>query len=181
MLRSTLGMFFVIAVASLALVSYLTKQGGALIPNAPASPPHMPALAAPRSNPTASRQMFEPQAEIAADRSGHYVTDALVDGRDLRMLVDTGATWVTLTSEDAAALGLHPAPADYHIEMATANGIARAAPVRLRRMEIGGVQIYDIDALISQPGALRQSLLGMSALRKLRSFEVSAGRLILKQ
>ena len=96
-------------------------------------------------------------------------------------MVDTGASFVSLTNEDAAALGLHPSKNDFRIQMATANGMAGAAPARLHRIRIGNVWIYDVDAIISQPGVLKQTLFGMSALRKLHNVEFSAGRLVLTQ
>jgi aspartyl protease family protein len=97
------------------------------------------------------------------------------------MLVDTGASLVALTSEDAAMLGLRRAESDFRIAVTTANGMGRAAQARLWRVRIGGVEIYDVDALVFPPNVLRQSLLGMSALNKLRNFEISAGRLVLQQ
>ena len=182
MLRSALNVFFVVTLASLGLVSYFTKHYGtwSLPRPAPAAQrtsaptPALPAAAV--RAPLPSGQM-----EIAADPLGQYATDVEIDGRTIRMLVDTGASSVALTSEDAAALGLIRAKEDFKVRVTTANGVASAALAHLWRLRIGAIQIYDVDALVFPPGALAQDLLGMSALRKLSSFEISGGRLVLKQ
>ena len=116
-----------------------------------------------------------------ADPLGHYVTDAEIDGHLIRVLVDTGASLVALTSEDAAALGFIRSKEDFKVRVTTANGVANAALAHLWQVRIGAIQIYDVDALVFPPGVLVQNLLGMSALRKLGGFEISAGRLVLKQ
>ena len=119
---------------------------------------------------------------IDSDRSGQFATTMLVSGRQVPVLVDTGATYVTLTAEDAATLGLHPADSAFRYAFQTANGTARAAPVLLPEIRVGNVSVRDVQAFVSQPGALTgQSLLGMSFLRKLSGFEIQRGQLVLKQ
>lgn len=178
MLRSSLGAFFILALASLALVSYVTKHGG---PGTPIVATPAPQSVA--SVPTAATPSKSLSAEIVltADPFGHFAANVDIDGHRIHMLVDTGASFVALTGEDAATLGLRPQAADFRVQMQTANGIGYAAPTHLWRVNIGGVEIYDVDALVLQAGVLKTSLLGMSALRKLRNFEFSAGRLVLEQ
>lgn len=118
---------------------------------------------------------------IAPDRSGNYLTDVEIDGRVVHMMIDTGATYVSLTNADANALGLHPAPSDYIYRTMTANGAGIAAKVRIGRLRIGPMQIDDVEAFVMPPGVLGTSLLGMSALRRLGSVEISSGELVLRQ
>jgi aspartyl protease family protein len=184
MFRSSLLACFVLAMASLGLVSYVTKHG---------RPSPLPAVALPvqKPNPAVPATMAEAVAAPAqslgvetilkADRLGHFFADVDIDGHKIRMLVDTGASVLSLTSGDAASLGLHPSSADFRVPVATANGVGHVALTHLWRVSIGSVVIHDVDAFICPPGAMQQSLLGMSALSKLRNFEFSAGRLVLEQ
>src|SRR5437763_8508351 len=85
---------------------------------------------------------------IDKDRNGHFQIEARVDGSYLDFMVDTGATVIALKERDAARLGLHPAPAQFTTEVATANGQAKAARAHLASIEIGGGRVGDVDALI---------------------------------
>src|ERR1700686_4766228 len=85
---------------------------------------------------------------LSRGNGGHFWTDARVDGRRLEMVVDTGASQVTLRASDAARLGIHPTPRDYSIKVSTANGFTRAALVQLSMVEIGNVVVRDVPALV---------------------------------
>lgn len=128
-----------------------------------------------------SRAPGRGEAVLAVDGSGHYVADLEIEGSRIRMLVDTGASLVALSYEDAGILGFYPAPSDYKYAVGTANGTARVARVKLRQMRLGTLVVHDVDALIGERGALSSSLLGMSFLSKLSRVEASAGRLVLTQ
>jgi aspartyl protease family protein len=117
---------------------------------------------------------------IAADAIGQYSTDVEINGSRIHMLVDTGASSVALSYEDAAAIGIYPAPADYKYAVSTANGTGRVARVVLRDVRVGSLVVYDVEALIGERGALGSSLLGMTFLSKLR-MEVASGALVLRQ
>lgn len=121
------------------------------------------------------------RTEITADRSGHYQAKVEIDGRRLDMLVDTGATIIALSNEDAGRIGIHPSQSDYTVSMSTANGVAKAARVRLREVRVGQVSAHDVEAVVMPAGLLDESLLGMSFLKKLSGFEVASGRLVLRQ
>jgi aspartyl protease family protein len=121
------------------------------------------------------------QIAIAPDSSGNFRTDVEIDGHLIHMVVDTGATYVSLTNEDADAIGLRPGPADYTYKTMTANGAGVAAKVHIDRLQVGGMEIDDVDAFILPAGALGTSLLGMSALNRLGSVEMSNGTLVLRQ
>lgn len=117
---------------------------------------------------------------VPGDRRGHFMVDTAVDGRRLTMLVDTGASIVALTSEDAARAGIRPYPREYNRRVSTANGEVAVAPVRIREMRVGEITVRDVDAVVMPPGRLGTSLLGMSFLRQLRSFGIADGRLTLR-
>ena len=118
---------------------------------------------------------------IDKDRNGHFQTEARVDGSYLDFMVDTGATVIALKERDAARLGINPSPADYTANVSTANGPAKAARARLGSIEIGGVRVRDVDALIMPDGMLDQNLLGMAFLSRLKRFEYADGRLVMEQ
>lgn len=118
--------------------------------------------------------------ELKANGGGHFVTRASINGTDITVLVDTGATAVALSFEDAQDVGLRPGHLDFNIPVATANGVAKAARVKIDRIEVGGVEVDDVDGMVLPEGALRGTLLGMSFLGRLRSFRVENGVLYLR-
>jgi clan AA aspartic protease (TIGR02281 family) len=116
---------------------------------------------------------------VQAGAGGHYVVEAVVNGAPVTFLVDTGASNIVLTMEDAERLGLHPATLHFTQRFATANGETRGAPVLLREIRIGQFSLFDVAASVNE-APLRVSLLGMSFLRRLNGYEVDDGRLILR-
>lgn len=117
---------------------------------------------------------------IDGDRQGHFLAATAVEGRHLTMMVDTGASLVALSHEDAAAVGIRPAPGDYLARMSTANGEVAGALVRIREIRIGEIHVRDVEAVVMPRGLLRTSLLGMSFLRQLRGFDIAGNRLTLR-
>lgn len=104
---------------------------------------------------------------------GHFVAETRTNGTKIHMVVDTGASRVVLTPADAESAGIRPGDLHYSIPMQTANGVTFGAPVRLRNVSVGPVNLDNVDALVAKPGTLRESLLGMSFLSRLRSYEFS--------
>ncbi len=119
--------------------------------------------------------------ELQANGSGHFVTTADINGTDVKVLVDTGATVVALSYEDASDVGLHPSNLTYDVPVNTANGATQAARVLLDKIEIDGVRVDGVDGLVMPEGALNGTLLGMSFLGRLSSFKVEDGVLSLKE
>ena len=113
----------------------------------------------------------------AAD--GHYWAEAQIDGRAVRVMVDTGASVVVLTPADAARLGLKLTPADFSGTVITASGPVRAAPVRLEAVAVAGARVAAVEALVVEQG-LPHSLLGMSYLGRLSSFSATPVGLTLR-
>lgn len=118
--------------------------------------------------------------EVARTSTGDFAVTAQVNGAAIAMVLDTGATSVVLTREDAKAAGLPLEILAYTTNIDTANGRTRAAPVTLDRVAIGGLVERSIEALVAQPGQLKVSLLGMSFLNRLQSWEVRGDRLLLR-
>jgi aspartyl protease family protein len=118
--------------------------------------------------------------ELKADSSGHFIAKADINGTTIAVMVDTGASGVALSYEDAERVGLRPHGLDYDTPVHTANGIVKAARVKLRRIEVDNVRIRDVEGMVLPQGALRGSLLGMSFLSRLSSFRIENGVLHLK-
>ena len=118
--------------------------------------------------------------EIARGNRGEFAIIVEINGARISTVYDTGASAVVLTQEAAKAAGLPLDFLNYSIAVETANGRARAAPVTLDRIKVGGITERAVPALIAQPGQLRTSLLGMSFLNRLKSSEVRGDRLVLR-
>ncbi len=109
---------------------------------------------------------------LRRDASGRFTTRALINGAAVDMIVDTGATQVLLRSSDAQAAGIDIDKLPFDTAISTANGTTYTAPSRLRTVQIGLLQIDDIDVLVAKPGTLNESLLGMSFLTRLTSYDL---------
>lgn len=118
-------------------------------------------------------------AEVEKAVDGHYWAQADVDGRWIRMLVDTGASTVALTPRDAQRLGYSLADLRFDHPVATANGSTQAAAITLDRVSIGGAQVEHVAALVVRDG-LGASLLGMTYLGRLSRFEATPTTLVLR-
>jgi aspartyl protease family protein len=110
-----------------------------------------------------------------ADRRGHFSLTATVDGAPTRFVVDTGASLVALTLDDARAAGIGRSELVFNQLTQTANGRVRFAPVILREIRIEQLSIENVPAAVIEN--LDQSLLGMSFLKRLKSFEMREGAL----
>ena len=118
---------------------------------------------------------------VRADARGHFQVEGSVDGRRMDFLVDTGASVVALRERDAAKLGIHPAARDYTASVSTANGTIKAAVVTLNSLEVGGIRVHGVRAMVLPDQALSDNLLGMSFLSRVRRFEMANGRLVMEQ
>jgi aspartyl protease family protein len=118
--------------------------------------------------------------EIARGGGGSFSVTTQVNGARVAMVLDTGASSVVLTQEAAKAAGLPLEVLNYSVQVDTANGRGRAAPVTLDRLSIGNITERSVPALIAQPGQLRTNLLGMSFLNRLESWEVRGDKLLMR-
>jgi aspartyl protease family protein len=112
-------------------------------------------------------------------RDGHFYVEADVNGARIRFLVDTGATYVALSPDDARSAGLRVFDSDYTAQSSTANGVTRVAPVTLRQVELDQLQLFDVPAVVLEV-PMPVSLLGMSFLSRLRGYETRNDELVLR-
>jgi len=130
--------------------------------------------------PGRAAQRTDRTVEIVRGRGGDFQVAAQVNGTRIAMALDTGASAVVLTQEAARAAGLPLEMLSYTVQVDTANGRARAASVVLDRLVVGDIVERSVQALIAQPGQLRTSLLGMSFLNRLESWEVRGDKLMMR-
>lgn len=119
--------------------------------------------------------------EIARDGRGHFQADARIDGRRVNFMVDTGASVIALNETSAAQIGVRPSRSDYTANVSTANGTIKGARTRLSEVDVGGLIVRDVDAMVLPDEALSENLLGLSYLSKLKRFEFAGGKLVLEQ
>lgn len=124
----------------------------------------------------------EGQQEVVLHKvlNGHFETPVTINGETVHMLVDTGASTVAISWDDAEKLGLKPETLDFTQTVMTANGNARAAPVTLSEVAIGPIVRQDIRASVAEKGKLDQSLLGMSFLSTLDFLQMQTDELRLR-
>ena len=134
-----------------------------------------------RAEPAPQPQGGYRTATLRPDSRGHFQVEGSVDGRRLDFMVDTGATVIALRERDAGKLGIFPTPRDYTGRSSTANGVVKVAPVRLPSLEVNGIRVYDVAAVVIPDESLSVNLLGMSFLSRLRRFEMANGRLVMEQ
>jgi aspartyl protease family protein len=118
---------------------------------------------------------------IAHDVRGHFLTEGRIEGQRIGFMIDTGASVVALNETSAARFGLRPSRADYNITVTTANGTVKAARSRLAMIDVGGIIVRDVDAMVLPDEALSENLLGLSFLSKLSRFEYAKGQMVLEQ
>ena len=117
---------------------------------------------------------------LTKEADGHFWADAELDGHRIRLLVDTGASAVVLSEKDARKLGIPLHTLDYDGEASTANGEVETAEIDVRHMRVGSIVARDMRVTVTK-GALDVSLLGMSFLGALKSFEFKGDSLGLRQ
>jgi clan AA aspartic protease, TIGR02281 family len=120
-------------------------------------------------------------ATIPMDRSGHFVADFRLNGRPIRAVVDTGATFVAINESTARAIGVRLSGPDFAYEVNTANGRTKAARVTLDRVEIGQIRVAGVDAFVLRDTALGGTLVGMSFMSRLGSYSVEGTTLHLSE
>lgn len=174
------GWSVVAGAGAFALVNYdnLERNVSTVFGLATTAPMQAPSSSsAPPAEPRAPRGSV---IEIPVSTNGHFHTTAEVNGRDIEFLIDTGATMVALSYEDAERAGIYLKPGDFTHTAATANGTTRIAPVELHAVSVGDITVRRVPAAVMEPGRLDSSLLGMSFLGRLSRFDMRDGVLTLQ-
>lgn len=160
--------------ASLALVLAGSAQVARTAANVAGQAKTTPAIAAP------AKPAVPAAIALHADPMGHFHAQAVVDGRSLNMVIDTGASLCVFSEEDAERMGIRVRPGDFTRSVSTANGIVRVAPVQIGLIQIGPIAVRNVEAVVIQRGLLGENLLGMSFLKRLRDVSMAGGRLTLR-
>jgi aspartyl protease family protein len=167
------------------LAAFLIGAGTLMAQMADKMAPATPAAAMTSSSKSsalqADGQSGSRSLSISRDARGHFQTDGRIDGQRIGFMVDTGASMIALNEKSAARFGLRPAQGDYKMTVSTANGTIKAARTRLAMVDIGGLIVRDVDAMVLPDEALSENLLGLSFLSKLKRFEYANGKMVLEQ
>ena len=129
---------------------------------------------------SSSKAIATRAVEIERSRGGEFALHARINGVTTPMVIDTGATAVVLTYETAKAAGLPLELLAYDVDVETAAGKTRAARLTLDRVAIGKLTERAVPALVVPRGQMKTSLLGMSFLDRLESWEVRPEKLLLR-
>lgn len=153
----------------------LVAVGRGFLPQPPPERPHASAMIAGAAKPAP----LERSVSYRADSRGQYYVDAVVNGARLHFLVDTGASYVSLSPKDAAVAGLSQNDLRFTMPLNTAHGLAHAAPVILREIRVQQLEFNDVAAVVmDQPMAT--SVLGMSFLSRLDGYSIRDGVLTIE-
>ena len=125
--------------------------------------------------------LSEDETVLTRSHSGHFTAFASINGHQVTMLVDTGATDVALPYKEAARVGVNVERLRFDRPVMTANGEAKVAAARLDQVRVGSIVLRNVNASVAEPGKLGGALLGMSFLSRLREFTFRGDKLILKQ
>jgi aspartyl protease family protein len=114
---------------------------------------------------------------LKAGEQGHFAGRFRINGKPVDAMIDTGATFVSLSESSARSLGYGGNELNFRYEVSTANGKVKAARVTLKSVEIGTVQVRNVDAMVLRGKALTFPLIGMSFLKKLSSYSAENDQL----
>ena len=121
------------------------------------------------------------EEELRRGWDGHYAVEAEVNGVELDLLIDTGASMVLIPYEDALRIGIDTRKLKYSLPVTTANGRSSVAPITLSSIRINSIAVFDVPAAVAQPNKLKTGLLGISFLDRLAEVSFQGERLVLRQ
>lgn len=137
----------------------------------------VPAAVEKKLTPLGQSVMVTNSLSLRAQPNGHVYLTATVNNVPIHFVVDTGATFVALSRQDAIRAGV-AGNLNYTFAMSTANGVAKAARVTLGGIRIGQLEVDDVEAMV-MPGENGISLLGQSFLKRLHGYEMHGDLLTL--
>jgi aspartyl protease family protein len=147
-----------------------------------ASPPQPARPLPPRlASAEAEPALLGRKVRLPADRRGHFAADFRLNGYSESAMIDTGATLVAINASTARRIGIVLTPSDFHYQVTTANGKAKAAAATIDAIQIGKIYVEKVPAVVLQDSALGGTLVGMSFLKRLSKFQVEDGAMILQQ
>jgi aspartyl protease family protein len=167
-------MFFAAIIAGLGV--FMAQMADKMAPARASATTTSVAMAVDTPAPAAGRTLSIPK-----DSRGHFATEGRIEGQRIGFMVDTGASMIALNESSAAKFGLRPSRGDYNATVSTANGTIKAARTRIAMVDVGGLIVRDVDAMVLPDEALSENLLGMSFLSRLKRFESAGGTLVLEQ
>jgi aspartyl protease family protein len=127
---------------------------------------------------TAQGYAIPVETRIHRSGSGHFFVDALVNGQPVHFIVDTGATDVVLTVEDAQRIGLDVDPSKFDVIGQGVSGPARGQMLHFTSVEVDGKERLDVAGAVVEGGDM--SLLGQSYLSRLNSVQMNGEEMILR-
>lgn len=173
MLKRVLVFAGVVVAVATQLPGYLQRQ----VETAPATAPAQQVAIASSSAPAQGLG----RALLTANAQGHFTATFRINGKAVEGMIDTGASSVAINETTARRLGFGGSDLDFKYKVNTANGQTAAAVVTLDRIEVDGVRVQDVKAMVLQDKALSGTLIGMTFLEKLGSYKVENGQMRLSQ
>lgn len=142
--------------------------------------PASPDVAPPPAGATAAVADDGPARDTLLQKrgNGHFYVDAKVNGQLVNFVVDTGASFVALTVEDAQRIGVPFSPGEFTIVGQGASGPVRGKDIRLASVSIDGKSVTDVQGAVLE--GLPISLLGQSYLSRISSVQMSGDSMTLK-
>ena len=165
----------IFAAVMIGLGTFMAQMADRMSSASATSAPHT-TVAVATAAPSGSRSL-----NIPRDIRGHFQTEGRIDGQRIGFMIDTGASVVALNETSAARFGLRPSRSEYNATVTTANGTIKAARARIAMLEVGGLVVRDVDAMVLPDAALSENLLGLSFLSRLKRFEYANGQMVLEQ
>jgi aspartyl protease family protein len=180
-MRGLVALVFVIGFCAIMVAQVASHSTGAVYQAAAASQNSQPRkadqVAELKANPP---QFSTDDGTIALDRAsdGHFYADVRINGNPVHMLIDTGASGIALSRDDARAAGLATSIGMNDVVGEGADGVVRGEYVKLDRVELGPLSASGLDAVVLNSG--QQSLLGQSFLSKFASVQIEGDRMVLR-